>query len=247
MEGENRFIQGPILKPLLAFAGPVLLALLLQSLYGAVDLMVVGRFAEEADISGVNTGSQIMMTLNGIVAGFSMGLTVVLGHLIGEGNEREAGKTIGTGILFFGGIAVCLTLLITGFAAPLSGLLHAPEEAFSQMVSYIRICGSGLLVIIAYNLIGSVFRGIGDSVTPLISVAIACAANIAGDLVLVAGFHMGAEGAAIATVAAQGISVLLSFLLIRRRPLPFVFERADIRWNGRAAGKIALRSGRAHV
>ena len=240
MERKNSFTQGPILKPLLAFAGPVLLALLLQSLYGAVDLLVVGRFAEEADLSGVNTGSQVMMTLNGIVAGLSMGMTVVLGHQIGEGKGKEAGETIGAGILLFALIAAVMTLLVTGLAPSLAELLQAPPEAFGQTVAYLRICGMGLTVITAYNLIGSVFRGMGDSVTPLVTVAIACGVNIAGDLLLVGVFHMGAAGAAVATVAAQGVSVVLSLLFVRRGHLPFAFRSRCIRWNGRVIRKICM-------
>ena len=227
---EHRFTEGPIMRPLLTFAFPVLFALVLQSLYGAVDLLIVGRFASEADISGVNTGSQIMMSLNGIIAGFSMGMTVIIGQQIGEGNEKNAGKTIGAGILFFAAAAFLFTSVMTVFAGPAAQVMHAPEEAFSQTVSYIRICGAGLPVIIAYNLIGSIFRGLGDSRTPLITVAIACVFNIFGDLLLVSVFHMGTAGAAIATVFAQGISVLLSLVIIRRQTLPFSITRADLRF-----------------
>ena len=120
--------------------------------------------------------------------------------------------------------------------------MNAPEEAFRETRQYIAICGGGSLAIVAYNVLGSVMRGLGDSRTPLMTVAIACAVNIAGDLLLVAVFHLGAPGAAIATVAAQLISVLVSFLVLRRRGLPFPFSRKDIRFAG-ASLRPMLRFG----
>ena len=128
-------------------------------------------------------------------------------------------------------IGVCLTVLLPLTAGGIAGVMNAPEEAFARTVAYIRICGAGSIVIIAYNLIGSVFRGIGDSRMPLVMVAIACVCNIFGDLLLVAGFQMGAAGAAIATVLAQFVSVGISFALIRKRRCPFLFpeNRSDLK------------------
>ncbi len=239
---ERNFTEGRILVPLLSFGFPILLALVLQSLYGAVDLLIVGQFGQAADISGVSTGAQIMMTLNGLIAGFAMSTTVILGQQIGERKGKEAGHTIGAGIVFFLIVAVIMTVLVLVFSVQIARIMQAPAEAFGQTVSYIRICGGGLLVIIAYNLIGSIFRGIGDSQTPLIAVAIACVVNILGDLLLVAVLHMGAAGAAIATVAAQAISVVLSFFFIRRKKLPFQFSRRDIAYDGRITRRM-LRLG----
>ena len=228
---QNNFTRGGILGPLVRFALPVLLALLLQSMYGAVDLMVVGRFGTSADVSAVSTGSQVMMTLTGLVSSFAMGATILLGQQIGEGNGKKGGETIGACIVLFGCIGLALTALAVPGAGALARVMHAPREAFALTTGYVRICGAGMLVIIAYNLIGSVFRGIGDSATPLVTVAIACACNILGDLLLVAVLHMGAAGAAIATVASQGVSVIISLMLIRRRTLPFALNRAHVRFN----------------
>lgn len=215
--------------PLLKFMLPVLAALFLQSLYGAVDLLVVGKFAESTDVSAVSTGSQLMLSLTSLISSFAMGMTVYLGQKIGEGKGKKGGEIVGTGIFLFLLIGIILTLCIPAFAAKLAELMHAPAEAFDQTVSYVRICGMGIIIIIAYNLIGSIFRGIGDSRTPLITVLIACICNIFGDVLLVAGFHMGTTGAAIATVFAQGISVVISFILIRRQSLPFTFSVKQIR------------------
>ncbi|MCR4933882.1 MAG: MATE family efflux transporter [Lachnospiraceae bacterium] len=223
---QKNFTEGKILVPLLKFAIPVLFALFLQSLYGAVDLMIVGKFADPADVSGVSTGSQIMMTLTNLVSSLSMGMTVFLGQKIGERKASEGGEIVANGIKLFLSIGIFLTVFISLMAGNLANIMNAPKEAFDLTVSYIRICGAGAIVIITYNLIGSIFRGLGDSVTPLITVAIACVCNIVGDLILVAGFDMGTKGAAIATVLAQLISVLISLWLISKKELPFKLDRA---------------------
>ena len=233
MRQENDFTNGRILIPLLRFMLPVFFAMLLQSMYGAVDLMIVGKFAEPLDVSAVSTGSQIMMTLTNLVTSFAMGTTILLSRRIGEGNASQAGQVIGSSICLFAAIAAAFTVLIPLGAPTLSRIMHAPAEAFAETVQYIRICGLGSVFIISYNLIGSIFRGIGDSRTPLLTVFIACICNIAGDLLLVAVFHMGTAGAAIATVAAQAISVGISLLLMQRRELPFQVHRATLRFDGK--------------
>lgn len=240
MRGQLDFTQGKILSPLLRFVLPVLFALFLQAMYGAVDLLVVGKFAHAADVSAVSTGSQIMMTLTGLVSSFAMGMTVFLGEKIGEKRPKEAGQIVGGGLVLFLVLGVALTALISLGAELLARVMRAPEEAFSLTTVYIRICGLGFIVIIAYNLIGSIFRGIGDSQTPLKTVAIACGCNIVGDLLLVAGFHLGTAGAAIATVFAQMVSVMISLHLIRRKELPFSVDRRMIRWHGGVIKKILM-------
>ncbi len=229
MPSNQTFTQGTIFPKLLRFALPVLLALLLQAMYGAVDLLIVGQFSTSADVSAVSTGSQIMQTMTVVVTGLSMGVTVLVGRKIGEGKSGEAGQVIGCGIILFAGLAVGLTLGMLLTANALCNLMHAPEAAFSQTVSYVRICSAGTIFIVAYNLVGSIFRGIGDSKMPLITVSIACVLNILGDLLLVAGLHWGSAGAALATVAAQAVSVLLSVVMIRRRALPFAVSRRSFR------------------
>lgn len=238
MEKNNTFIQGKILKPLILFALPVLLALFLQAMYGAVDLLIVGKFASSADVSAVSTGSQIMMTLTNLVSSFAMGTTVLLGQQIGCGEKKQGGRTVGTAIVMFAVIALVMTAVLVIFAPQISSIMNAPEEAFDKTVDYVRICGGGMLVIVAYNLIGCIFRGLGDSRTPLFTVAIACVCNIVGDLILCAGFKMGTEGAAFATVFAQVISVIVSFSVIRKKDLPFEMHKTDIGVHGRTLRKM---------
>lgn len=228
-ERVTDFTQGGILGPLMRFMLPVLFAMLLQDLYGAVDLFIVGRFALTADVSGVTTGAQIMSLVMNLAVGFSMGVTILLGQQIGRGEREKGGKVVGAGVAFFLIVGTVVSAVMSLSAPAVARMMQAPEEAFGQTVQYIRICGGGAVVVVAFNLIGSIFRGLGDSRTPLMTVAIACVFNIAGDLALVAGLGMGAAGAAAATVAAQLISVALSLAIIRRRPLPFAFSVRDIR------------------
>lgn len=224
-----KFTEGKILKPMISFTVPVLLAMCLQAAYGAVDLLVVGRFASPADVSAVSTGSQLMQTLTGLITGLAMGMTIILGQEIGRNRSGEAGKTLGAGMVMFAAVSVLLTAGVVLLGRFLAGILNAPPEAFDKTVSYIRICGGGAFFIVAFNLICSVFRGIGNSKLPLYSVAIACAANIIGDLVLVSVFHLGASGAALATVGAQALSMLISGFMIRKSGLPFMFQKNYIR------------------
>lgn len=219
-------LQGNILKSLVAFAFPVLLALFLQAMYGAADLIIVGQFANTYEQSGVASGSQLFNMITMVITGLTMGVTVFVGDCIGAGKPERAGRGIGTGIAVFALLAAVLTALVVPFSNDLAAFMHAPAEAFSQTSGYVRICGAGTVFIVAYNVIGAVFRGIGDSKTPLLTVAIACVVNILGDLLLVAGFGMGAAGAAIATISAQAIGVLFSFYFISKKNLPFVFFKS---------------------
>ena len=238
MQKANNFTSGRILSPLIGFMLPVFFAMFLQSMYGAVDLLIVGQFARSLDVSAVSTGSQVMMTLTNLVSSFAMGTTILLGQRIGEGRSREGGGVVGSSICLFGVIAGVFTILIPLLAERMSAVMNAPVEAFASTVSYIRICGFGSVFIIAYNLIGSIFRGIGDSRTPLMTVAIACVSNIAGDLLLVAVFHMGTAGAAIATVLAQGMSVIISLKVLNRKELPFHFDRSDVHFQKDVIRKV---------
>ena len=242
MHRSNDFTQGDIFLPLLRFSLPILAALILQTAYGAVDLWMVGRFATAADVSAVSTGSQLMHTITCVVTGLTMGTTVMLGQTLGQGKGEEAGSIIGSSIALFSLIAALLTAFTILGAGWLARITQVPEEAIPPSLSYIRMCGAGLCFITAYNVFGSIFRGMGDSKTPLMTVAIACAVNVAGDYLLVAVLGLGALGAAIATVCAQGVSVAVSLLVVSRRGLGFPFSPRDIRFHRVKVGRI-LRLG----
>lgn len=232
----NDFTQGSILKKMIKFMIPILGALVLQAMYGAVDLMIVGQFGTTSGLSGISTGSNIMNLATFVVAGLAMAVTVQISKYIGMKNEERIGRLLGATIALFSIISVVVSVVLIVFAPQLSVLMQAPEEALDLTVQYVRICGTGFLLITAYNTISSVFRGLGDSKSPLIFVAIACCVNIVGDLVLVAGFGLNVIGAAVATVAAQGISVLLSVLIIRKKKLPFHIYKQDICLNEEIKG-----------
>lgn len=233
MDKAKNFTSGRVFPSLIKFALPVLAAMFLQSLYGAVDLLVVGQFAETVDVSGVATGSLLMHTVTMIITGISMGVTVYVGQKIGERNEEEAGKAIGSGLVLFVLMGVLFSVFLVVFTKQLANLLHAPEEAYIQTCEYIMVCGGGTIFIGLYNLLGAIFRGIGDSKTPLFTVFVACVINIAADLFFVAVLGLGAMGAAFATIMAQAVSVLVSLLIIIRKPLPFVFKKSYICFNKR--------------
>ncbi len=235
---NTTFLTGPILPTLLRFSFPVLLALVLQALYGAVDLWAVGKFGTTADVSAVATGSQVMQIITGLVTGLSMGSTVLLGLHVGRQDHDGAAKTIGSSVWVFGILGVILTF-VTVLAAPwIARVTNAPAEAFSQTVAYVRICGAGSLFIVAYNLISAIFRGLGDAKSPLYFVMIACVTNIIGDITLTKFIPLGAAGAAIATVAAQAVSVVLSLVLIRKKGLPFSVEEAHLRPDKETSGSV---------
>jgi putative MATE family efflux protein len=231
MNNDNDFTQGSILKKLLRFMVPILGSLVLQAMYGAVDILIVGRFGTTAGLSGVSTGSNILNMITFTITGLSMGITVLIGRYLGEKKEDHIGRVIGGAICLFIVVSIVIAALMLTLARPLTHLMQAPEEAVDLTVMYVRICGGGIICIIAYNVISSIFRGLGNSRLPLIFVAIACVVNIAGDLILVAGFQMDTAGAAIATVAAQAVSVLLSLVIIRRQKLPFAMKKEDICFN----------------
>lgn len=236
---ENKdFTQGNIIGPLMRFALPVMLALFLQAMYGAVDLMVVGKFSAPEEVSAVTTGSQIMQTLANLVSSLAMGTTIYFGQQIGMGNTRKGGQIIGASVAFFLSVGLFMSVIIPIASRGLASMMQTPQEAYGQTVGYLCICGAGMIAIVCYNLIGAIFRSMGDSKTPLITVAIACVVNIAGDLILVAGFGMGARGAAIATVSAQIVSVVCSLYLISRKDFPFEFNLKMVRFDKEIIGRV---------
>lgn len=231
MSNTADFTQGSILKKLCRFMLPVLGALILQAAYGAVDLLVVGRFGSTSGLSAVSTGSQVLNLVTFVVTQLAMGVTVLIARYIGEKREKEIGAVLGGAAVVFAILAGCLFVLLVLFAWPISVLMQAPQEALALTTSYVRICGCGILFIVAYNVLSAVFRGLGDSRSPLLFVLVACLVNVAGDLVLVAGLHLDAAGAALATVLAQAVSVVCALAILRGKKLPFTFRKSDVRLN----------------
>lgn len=225
------FTQGSILKKLVAFMMPVFGALILQAAYGAVDLLVVGRFGSTSGLSAVSTGSQVLNLVTFVVIQFAMGITVLIARYIGEKTTRQIGAVIGGATVVFTIISVVLFIIMVFLPHSIAVIMQAPKEAVDMTADYVRICGGGIFFIVAYNLLSAIFRGLGDSKSPLLFVFVACIVNVIGDLVLVAGLNMDAVGAAIATVMAQALSVVFAIILLIKKELPFTIIKQDFRLN----------------
>ena len=219
---------------------PILGALVLQAAYGAVDLLVVGRFGSTSGLSAVSTGSQVLNLVTFVVTQLAMGITVLIARYLGEKRQEQIGMVLGGAAVVFALISVGLFIVMVGLARPISVLMQAPEEAVNLTASYVRICGSGIFFIVAYNLLAAVFRGMGDSKSPLLFVLVACVVNIIGDLVLVAGLHLDAAGAAFATVFAQAVSVVFAVVILLKKDLPFNIRKQDFRLNAQCRRFLAI-------
>lgn len=226
---ENSFVDGSVFGSMIRFAVPVLGALILQAAYGAVDLLVVGQFGDASSISAAGTGSAFMQMVTFVITSLAMGATVTIGQHIGEKKPKEAGNAVGTTVILFLVLGVVMTVLLEVFAGNIVALLQVPEASVDKAITYIRICSGGILIIIAYNVISGVLRGVGNANLPFIFVGIACVVNIVGDLLLVGVFRMDVAGAAIATVAAQLVSVIASLMVLRKQNLPISFSKKQCR------------------
>ena len=238
---ENTFLKGRILPPLIKFALPLMLSQLLQALYGAVDLIVVGHYGTTADFSAVATASQLMQGITGIIIGLTTGVTVLIGQAVGSGNGKRAGEISAGMTKLLIVISLIFFAVLTLFAPVALDLLKIPLSAKAAGTVYIRICAAGVIFISAYNAISGLFRGVGNSKMPLIFILIACVVNIIGDIILVGVFKMGAAGAALATVLAQTVSVIFSVIYILKGGLPFKITKESFKARG-AVGRI-LKTG----
>lgn len=210
------------------FSIPYFLSYFLQNLYGLADLFITGQYNGADVITAVSNGSQIMHMVTLIVVGLSVGTTVMTAHAVGAGDKRSMRKAIGNSITIFAVFALAVTVMLFMLAKPVTLIMQTPPESQQEMIRYLTICFAGIPLITAYNVIASIFRGMGDSRTPMIFVFIACVFNIVLDFILIGAFGMGASGAAIATIAAQGISVLLSVIMIIRRDTGIKLEKKDL-------------------
>lgn len=226
---NNAMIHGKLSTVLFKFSMPFLIANILQALYGAVDMLVVGQYADAAALSAVSVGSQVMQTFTGALMGLTFGGTVLIGQKIGAKDDEGAANAVGTMAVLFTIVGIVLAIVMFFTCEPFVRLLNTPEEALPHAYDYVKICVLGIPVITGYNTVSAIFRGVGDSKRPMICVAIAALINIVGDLILVGGFGMGAAGAAIATVLAQTVSLIMSFVLMKQRGLEFPFGRNNIR------------------
>ena len=230
--------QGSVTKTLLRFAIPFLAASTLQFMYAIVDMIVVGQFSDPAAISAVNTSSQVMQLCTSLISGIATGGTVLIGQYVGAKREKEVTSSIGTLFSLYLMMAAILTAFLLICNHLLISLMQVPEEAVVPARQYLLICGIGTVFITGYNGIAGILRGLGDSKRPAYFIACSCILNILGDLLLVGGFHLGAAGAAIATVAAQAVSFLLSLFVLSRGNFPFRFGKDPLRLDPDCAKKV---------
>ncbi len=211
--------QGNLLKNIFVFSLPFLFSYFLQTLYGMADLFIVGQFNGASSISGVSIGSQIMHMLTVMLVGICMGTIVMIGRNVGSHNEKGISKTIGNSITLFTILSIILVILLLLLLNPIVTIMQTPIEAMDETKKYLMICFIGIPFIVAYNVISSIFRGLGDSKTPMYFIIIACIANIALDYLFIGYFDLHASGAAYGTVIAQAISVICSIFSIHKRKL----------------------------
>ena len=228
---QQNLTGGNVLRSLIRFSVPYVISSFLQTFYGLADLFITGQFNGAAVITAVSVGSQLMHMLTVVIVGLAVGATVYIGRSVGAEQPEDTSRGIGNTITLFAVFAAVLTCVLLLSAGGILSLLHTPEPSVPQAMAYVRICFAGIPFITAYNVLSSIFRGLGDTKTPMYFVAIAGVINIVLDWILIGPFAMGAAGAAIATVAAQGISVLLAFLAKRFRLLqarsPFQAHRCN--------------------
>ena len=229
---------GSVMKNLLFFSLPYLLSFFLQTLYGMADLLIIGQFGSVADTTAVSVGSQVMHMLTVMIVGLAMGATVNIGQAIGGRDNRRAALFTGNTVTLFMGLSSVLTLLLLVLRRAIVSAVSTPADAAAGTVDYLTICFIGIPFITAYNIISAVFRGMGDSKSPMYFIAVACAANIALDYLFIGVLGMGPAGAALGTVLSQAISVIISLIVIKRRSTGLALTKADIRPNKQIIGKI---------
>jgi len=234
---KRELTSGSVMKNLLFFSLPYLLSFFLQTLYGMADLLIIGQFGSVADTTAVSVGSQVMHMLTVMIVGLAMGATVNIGQAIGGRDNRRAALFTGNTVTLFMGLSSVLTLLLLILRSAIVFAVSTPADAAAGTGDYLTICFIGIPFITAYNIISAVFRGMGDSKSPMYFIAVACAANIALDYLFIGALGMGPAGAALGTVLSQAISVIISLIVIKRRSTGLALTKADIRPNKQIIGK----------
>ena len=226
---EKNLTTGSVLRNILYFSLPYFLSYFLQTLYGMADLFIVGQFEGVASTTAVSIGSQVMHMITVMLVGLAMGSTVSIGRAIGAGDRDSVNAVIGNTVTLFLAVSLGLTALLLALVRPLVAIMSTPAEAVAGTVSYLTICFLGIPCITAYNIISSIFRGLGDSKSPMYFIAVACVANIALDYLFIGALGLGPAGAALGTTLAQAISVVVSLVVILRQPTGIRLHRGDLK------------------
>ena len=239
---EKNLTNGSVLKNIAYFSLPYLLSYFLQTLYGLADLFIIGQFEGVASTTAVSIGSQVMHMLTVMIVGLAMGSTVCIGQAVGAGDKKHASAAIGNTVTLFMLLSVVITALLLALVRPIVSVMSTPAEAADGTRAYLTICFIGIPFITAYNIISSIFRGLGDSKSPMIFIAVACAANIALDYIFIGAMGLGPAGAALGTTLSQAISVVFSQVVILRRKSGISLERRDLHPQRDTMGRL-LRIG----
>ncbi|MCI6005811.1 MAG: MATE family efflux transporter [Blautia sp.] len=226
---DYNLTEGSILKKLLMFAVPFLIANVLQSLYGAVDLFVVGRYCTAESVAAVSTGTQVTQIITSLAAGLTLGSTVIIGQYKGQNDEERVKQTIGTTLTVFAGAALLLTVVMLALERPLLTILRTPAQSFELTMQYVAVCLLGNIFICGYNAISAVLRGYGDSARPMMFVAAACVLNIILDFVFVKYCGLNVVGTALATVISQGMSMFIAIGYLKKHDFLFDFKPVSFR------------------
>lgn len=230
--------RGNLLSTLIMFALPYVGANFLQALYGAADLIIVGKFCDSSVVSAVATGSQLLQTLIFFITGLTVSATVLIGKAFGAKQYEDIIKIINTMTVCSIFAAILLSSVIILFDNQLLRILQTPQDAFQSTLDYIWVCAAGLIFVFAYNTISAILRGLGNSIAPMFFVAISCIINIIADIILVGKFSMGAQGAAVATVFSQAISVVIGLIYIRKGNFVFRFKFRQIKFDIETAKEL---------
>ena len=214
---ERDLTTGSIGRNILKFSLPYFLSYFLQTLYGMADLFIIGQFNGVASTTAVSIGSQVMHMITVMIVGIAMGTTVMIGKSVGAKQKKETSKIIGNTVSLFVCLSVVLTVVLLFFVHPIVRIMSTPQQAVEGTTAYLTICFAGIPLITAYNIISSIFRGLGDSKSPMYFIAVACGVNIVLDYVFIGGLHFGASGAALGTTLAQTISVIVALIAIRKK------------------------------
>ena len=226
---EHNLTTGSVPKTILYFSLPYFLSYFLQTLYGTADLFIIGQFNGVDSTTAVSIGSQVMHMLTVMIVGLAMGTTVMTGRAVGAQDRKQVNLAVGNTASLFMLLSVALTAILLCLVKPIVAVMSTPEEAVSGTITYLTICFLGIPFITAYNIISSIFRGMGDSKSPMYFIAIACAFNIALDYLFIGLLGFGPAGAALGTTLSQTISVLISLTMICRKKMIPGFRFSDLK------------------
>jgi putative MATE family efflux protein len=207
---------GSVGKNIFRFALPMLVGNLFQQLYTFVDQIIVGRFLGKEALASVGASFPVIFTLIALIIGIATGGTIVISQFFGAKNFTRVKRAIDTIFIVMTAFAVVMTVVGISFAEPIFRLIKLPEELMPTATTYFTIYASGLVVFFGYNGVAAILRGMGDSITPLYFLILSTFLNIGLDLLFIVKLGWGIEGAAFATIIAQGVAFMVAVFYLNR-------------------------------